>query len=107
MSQTVSQLKSLGTMPTRQVPIVQPLQVIKTPTDGVHERATQPYDNPNGSMGLQRSSVQTKIVHVALSLHLSFQLSSSHWGYMVGTTAGSRGMTMEALAPWPHHQIPQ
>jgi hypothetical protein len=57
MSQTVSQLKSLGTMLTRQVPVVQPLQVIKTPTDGVRECATQPYDNLNGSMGLHKSSV--------------------------------------------------
>jgi hypothetical protein len=33
-------------------------------------------------------SAKTRIVHMELSLHLSFQLSCSLRGYMVGTTAG-------------------
>jgi hypothetical protein len=27
--------------------------------------------------------------------------------YMVGTTTGFRVMNTEALAPWPHHEIPR
>jgi hypothetical protein len=53
-----------------------------------------------------KSSAQNKVVHMELSLGLSFQLRCSLGGYTVGTTMGFRVMTMEALAPWPHHQIP-
>jgi hypothetical protein len=35
---------------TRQVPIVQPLRVIETPTDGVNEQAVAPSDNPDGTV---------------------------------------------------------
>jgi hypothetical protein len=41
-----------------------------------------------------------------LSLRLSFQLSLILEGYTMGTTAGFQVTTIEALAPWPHHQIP-
>jgi hypothetical protein len=44
---------NLGTTPTRQVPIVQPLWVIETPTDGVNVQAMPPSDNPNGTVGLR------------------------------------------------------
>jgi hypothetical protein len=57
--------------------------------------------------GVHKSLVQIKAVHTELSLRLSFQLSHCHGGYMVGTTAGFRVMTMEALALWPHHRILQ
>jgi hypothetical protein len=39
-------------MYTRQVPIVQPLQVIKTPMDGVSAHGTQPSDNLDVIVGL-------------------------------------------------------
>jgi hypothetical protein len=48
-------------------------------------------------------SVQNNVVHMELSLHLSFQLSRSLGGYTVGTTEGFWVMTIEALAPWSHH----
>jgi hypothetical protein len=40
-----------------------------------------------------------------LSLRLGFQLSRNLRDDMVGTTVEFWVMTMEALAPWPHHQI--
>jgi hypothetical protein len=49
-SQTVSQLVNLGTVPTRQVPIVQPLWVIKTPTDGITAEAAPPSDKADGTV---------------------------------------------------------
>jgi hypothetical protein len=52
MSQTVSQLVNSCTMPTRQVPVVQPLWVIKTPMDGVSTQPTPPSDNVDGTAGL-------------------------------------------------------
>jgi hypothetical protein len=57
--------------------------------------------------GFIKSSTQNKAVHIKLSLCLSFQLRRSLRGYTVGITVGFRIMTMEALAPWPHHQILQ
>jgi hypothetical protein len=51
-SQTVSQLSNSITTPTRQVPVVQPLRVIKTPKDGVSAHAAPPSDNPNRTVGL-------------------------------------------------------
>jgi hypothetical protein len=51
-SQTVSQLMNSGTAPTRQVPVVQPLRVIETPTDGVSAHAAPPSDNPDGTVGI-------------------------------------------------------
>jgi hypothetical protein len=56
--------------------------------------------------GVIKSSAQIKAVHMELSLCLSFKLSRSLRGYTVGTTVGFPCMTMEALAPWPYHQIP-
>jgi hypothetical protein len=53
--------------------------------------------------GFIKSSMQNKAAHMELSLRLSFQISHSLGGYMVGTTMGFRVATMEALAPWPHH----
>jgi hypothetical protein len=35
-----------------------------------------------------KSSAQNKVVHIELSLHLSFQLSHSLEGYMVGIIVG-------------------
>jgi hypothetical protein len=39
------------------------------------------------------------LVHMELSLRLSFYLSHSHGGYMVDTTAGFPVKIVEALAP--------
>jgi hypothetical protein len=50
-SQTVSQLMNSGTVLTRQVLIVQPLWVIKTPTDGIGAHTAPPSDNPEGTVG--------------------------------------------------------
>jgi hypothetical protein len=41
-----------------------------------------------------------------LSICLSFQLSRSLEGYMVGTTVGFQVEVVETLAPLPHHKIP-
>jgi hypothetical protein len=54
-SQTVSQLTNSGTIPTRQVPIVQPLQVIKTPADGVGACITPPSDNTDRTVWLHQA----------------------------------------------------
>jgi hypothetical protein len=43
---------NLGTAPTRQVPIVQPLQVIETPTEGVNVHDIPLSDNKDGTVGL-------------------------------------------------------
>jgi hypothetical protein len=50
-SQTISQLMYLGITPTRQVPIVQPIRVIETPTDGADMQAAPPSDKPNATVG--------------------------------------------------------
>ena len=46
-SQTISHLTNTGTTPTWQVPVVQPLWVIKTPTDGICTCTAHPSDNPD------------------------------------------------------------
>jgi hypothetical protein len=51
-SHTISQLTNSGTMPTRQVPIVQLLWVIETPVDGVVVLITAPSNNPDRIVGL-------------------------------------------------------
>jgi hypothetical protein len=50
-SQTVSQLTNTRVALTRQVPIVQPLRVIKTPTSGVRVHAACPSKYPDRSGG--------------------------------------------------------
>jgi hypothetical protein len=52
MSQTVSQITNLGTMTSRQVPIVLPLWAIETPTDRVCALAAPPFYNPDRTVGL-------------------------------------------------------
>jgi hypothetical protein len=64
--------RELGTVPTRQVTIVQPLWVIKTLTDRVRAHAAHPSNNLDGTVGRPKSLAQTKIVHMELSPHLSF-----------------------------------
>jgi hypothetical protein len=44
--------------------------------------------------GFIKSSEQNKAVHMELSICLSFQLSRSVRGYMVGTTAGFSHMVL-------------
>jgi hypothetical protein len=56
---------------------------------------------------LHKSSARTKIVYMELSLRVIFQLNRSLRGYMVATTVGFWVTTMDALALWPHHRIPQ
>jgi hypothetical protein len=51
-SQTVSQLANPGTIPTGQVPTVQPLRVIETPVDGVGAHAAPPSDNQDRTVEL-------------------------------------------------------
>jgi hypothetical protein len=84
----MSQLTNMGTLSTRQVLVVQPLRVIKTPTDGVHAYVAHPSNNPDGSKGFHKSLVQTKTIHMELSLCLILQISRSVEGYTVGTTVG-------------------
>jgi hypothetical protein len=43
---------NLGTAPTRQVSVVQPLQVIETPVEGVNVHDIPPSDNKYGTVGL-------------------------------------------------------
>jgi hypothetical protein len=81
------------------VPVFQPLWVIETPMDGVGAHTAPPSNNSDGIMGFIKSSSQNKAVHMELSLRLSFQLSHSLGGYMVGTTVRFQVTTMEALAP--------
>jgi hypothetical protein len=61
--------------------------------------AADPSNKLNGTVGLHTSSVQIKAVHMDLSFRLSFQLSRSLGGYIVGTTMGFQVTTMETLAP--------
>jgi hypothetical protein len=82
-SQTISQLMNEETAPTRQEPIVQSLRVIKTPADGVNAQAAPPSDNPDGTVGFIKSSVENIAIHMELTLRLSFQLRCSLEGYMV------------------------
>jgi hypothetical protein len=56
---------------------------------------------------LPNPSAQNKVVHMELRLHLSFHLRRSLGCYTVGTTARFQVKTVEALAPWTHHRIPQ
>jgi hypothetical protein len=71
------------------------------PEDGDRAHSTQLLTTRTNP-GIHEKSAKAKIVHMKLSLRLSFQLSRSLKVYTVGTTAGFRVMTMEALAPWPH-----
>jgi hypothetical protein len=52
MSWTISQLANSGTTPTRQVPDVQPLWVIKTHEDVVGAQTVPLSNNPDGTVGL-------------------------------------------------------
>jgi hypothetical protein len=55
------------------------------------------------SWGFIKSSVQNLLVHMELSLRLSFYLSHSIGGYTVGITSGFPVEIMEALALQSHH----
>jgi hypothetical protein len=55
--------------------------------------------------GFIKSSTQNKVVHMELSLRLSFYLRHSLGGYMVGTAIGFLVEIMEALAPQPCRRI--
>jgi hypothetical protein len=48
-----------------------------------------------------------QLVHIKLSLHLSFYLRRSLGGYMVGTTTGFLVGIVEALAPQSSRRIPR
>jgi hypothetical protein len=96
-TQILTQLVNSETTPTRQVSIIQPLRVIKTPADGVDVQVAPPFDTE--PWGIMKSSAQNKAIHMELSIRLSFQLRRSLGGYTVGTTAGFQIETMEALAP--------
>jgi hypothetical protein len=52
-----------------------------------------------------KSSALYLLVHMELSLRLSFYLRRSLHGYTVGTTVGFPVKIMEALAPQYHCQI--
>jgi hypothetical protein len=41
-----------GTVPTRQVSVIQPLWILETPADRVGSQAVAPSDNPDGTVGL-------------------------------------------------------
>jgi hypothetical protein len=60
MSQTVSQLTNMGNMPTRQVPIVHPLRVIKTPAYRVRVYAAHPSDKSDISGGFIHYQCKSK-----------------------------------------------
>jgi hypothetical protein len=55
--------------------------------------------NQTEPWGFINLSVQNKVVHMELSLRRSFQLRRSLMGYTVGTIAGFRVETVDALAP--------
>jgi hypothetical protein len=104
-SQIIIQLTNVRTMSTRQVPnqfspsgLSKHLRMGSVYTS--HILLTTWMDSV-----LHKLSAQTKIVHMELNLRLSFQLSHSLGGYMVGSTMRFRVMTMDALTPWPHHRI--
>jgi hypothetical protein len=71
-SKTVSQLMNSGTVPTRQVPVVQPLRVTETPADGVVRMSHHLMTTRTELLGFIKLSVQNKAVHMELSLRLSF-----------------------------------
>jgi hypothetical protein len=52
--------------------------------------------------GFIKSSVQNKVVHMQLSLLLSFYMKRRLGSYMVSTTTGFPVEIVEALAPQPH-----
>jgi hypothetical protein len=60
-SHTDSQLTNLGPMPTRQVPIIQPLWVFETPVDGVGDHVALPFDNPDGTGGFISHQRKSKL----------------------------------------------
>jgi hypothetical protein len=62
----------------------QPLQVIETPEDEVRAHAIHLLTTRT-DLGFHESSAKTKIIHMELSLRLSFQLSRSLGVYTVGT----------------------
>jgi hypothetical protein len=51
-------------------------------------------------------SAQNKVVHMELSLHMSFYLRCNLRGYTVGTTTVFPVEIVEALGPQSHHRIP-
>jgi hypothetical protein len=56
--------------------------------------------------GFIKLSAQNKVVHMKLSLRLSFYLRHSLGGYTVATTVGFPVEIVEALAPHSCHQTP-
>jgi hypothetical protein len=52
--------------------------------------------------GFIKLSAQKQVVHIELSLRLSFYLRRSLGGYLVGTTTGFLVKIVEALAPRSH-----
>jgi hypothetical protein len=56
--------------------------------------------------GFIKSLASNQIVHMELSLRLSFYLRRSLGGYKVGTTAGFVVEIVEALAPQSRYGIP-
>jgi hypothetical protein len=56
--------------------------------------------------GFIKSSTSNQMVHMKLSLYLSFCLRRNLRGYMVGTTTGFSVEIVEALAPHSRHRIP-
>jgi hypothetical protein len=98
-SRTVSKLANSGTVPTKKVPVVHPLRVIKTPADGVGAQPPHLLTTQMGLWGFIKSSAQNKVVHMKLSLRLNFQFTRNLEGYTVGTTARFQVESIDALAP--------
>jgi hypothetical protein len=87
-------------MPTRQVPIVQPSESLKhswTWTWPVH-KTRHLLTIRTELLDFIESSTQNKVIHMELSLRLSFLLRHNLRGYTVGTTTEFQVKTMEALA---------
>jgi hypothetical protein len=106
-SQAVSQLESSGTMPTSKFTQISPSKLLKHLRTGLVQMPLHILTTRIEPRCFTKSSVPNQIVHMQLSLRLSFYLRRSLRGYMVGTTVVFQVEIVETLAPQSRHQIPR
>jgi hypothetical protein len=69
--------RTRGPHPARKVPVVQPLQVIETPTDGSMGTPHHLLTTQTKLWGFIKPSARNKVVHIELNLRLSFSSTAA------------------------------
>jgi hypothetical protein len=98
-SPIVSRLESSETTPTSESPRLSHFALSKHLRMGLVPTPHHILTTRMEPWGFIKSSTQNKVVHMELSLRLSFYIRCSLRSYTVGTTAGFPIKIVEALAP--------